>query len=135
MTSLSQSSSEPPDPSSILYEPPRVLETQRQPFKPAWKDSFLLTQYIRMIWKRTTIEKLQSGTTLSHHPTTISTLRADPSLRASTSEMKRICRKKAVLAVSLFQHPENDVPRLLAGTEHSSRISARETVYFLRLSD
>ncbi len=65
----------------------------------------------------------------------ISTLRADPGLRASTSEMKRICRKKAVLAVSLFQHPENDVPRLLAGTEHSSRISARETVYFLRLSD
>ena len=65
----------------------------------------------------------------------ISTLRADSRLRASTSEMKRICRKKAVLAVSLFQHPENDVPRLLAGTEHSSRISARETVHFLRLSD
>ncbi len=64
----------------------------------------------------------------------ISTLRADSSLRASTSEMKRICRKKAVLAVSLFQRPENDVPSLLAGTEHSSRISGRETVYFLRLS-
>ena len=64
----------------------------------------------------------------------ISTLRADPSLRASTGEMKRICRKKAVLAVSLFHHPENDVPRLLAGTEHSSRISGRETVHFLRLS-
>src|SRR5881396_149970 len=69
MTSPSQSSSEPPDPSSILYEPSRVLETQRQPFKPAWKDSFLLTQYIRMIWKKTTIEKLQSGTILSHPPT------------------------------------------------------------------
>src|SRR5438094_10357591 len=69
MTSPSQSSSELPDPSSILYEPPRILETQRQPFKTAWKDSFLLTQYIRMSWKKTTIEKLQSGTILSHPPT------------------------------------------------------------------
>src|SRR6266581_1399333 len=65
----------------------------------------------------------------------ISTLRADSSLRAATGEMKRICRKNAVLAVSLFQHPEDDVTPLLAGTEHSSRISGRETVYFLRLGD
>jgi len=65
----------------------------------------------------------------------ISTLRADSSLRTATGEMKRICRKNAVLAVSLFQHPEDDVPPLLAGTEHSSRISGRETVYFLRLDD
>src|SRR6266571_9323112 len=86
MTSPSQSSSEPPDPSSILYEPPRVLETQRQPFKPAWKDSFLLTQYIRMIWKRTTIEKLQSGTTFSHPPTTSYTDRNSlPSTRRSSN--------------------------------------------------
>src|SRR5205809_7040987 len=70
MTSPSQASSELPDPSSILYKSSRVLETQRQPFKPARKDSFLLTQYIRLIWKRPTIEKLQSGTTLSHPPTT-----------------------------------------------------------------
>src|SRR5207247_8574185 len=34
----------------------------------------------------------------------ISTLRADPSLRASTSEMKRICRKKTLLADNLLQH-------------------------------
>ena len=65
----------------------------------------------------------------------ISTLRADSSLRAATGEMKRICRKNAVLAVSLFRHPADDLPRLLAGTEHSSRISGRETVYFLRLGD
>ena len=65
----------------------------------------------------------------------ISTLRADSSPRASIGEMKRICRRKAVLAVSLFHHLEDEVPRLLAGFEHSSRISGRETVYFLRLGD
>src|SRR5207249_10886811 len=86
MTSPSRSSSEHPVPSSSLYEPPRVLETQRQPFKRAWKDSFLLTQYIRMIWKKTTIEKLQSGTTLSHPPAANYTDRNSlPSTRRSSN--------------------------------------------------
>src|SRR5947199_8895263 len=103
MTSPSQSSSEPPDPSSILYEPPRVLETQRQPFKPAWKDSFLLTQYIRRMWKKTTIEKLQSGTILSHPPTSSDTDGNNPPSTNRSAKLLQVKDSRAMATLDANQ--------------------------------
>src|SRR6266487_5648740 len=62
----------------------------------------------------------------------ISTLKADSSLPRLLAEMIRICRKNGVLAVSLFQKPENEIPQLLSDSEQSAIVSDRETLYFLR---
>jgi ubiquinone/menaquinone biosynthesis C-methylase UbiE len=61
----------------------------------------------------------------------ISTLKADSSLPKLLTEMTRICRKNGVLAVSLFQKPESEIPPLLSDSEQSV-VSDRETLYFLR---
>ena len=62
----------------------------------------------------------------------ISTLKADSSLPHLLTEMSRICRKNGVLAVSLFQDLETQIPLLLSDSEQSAKISNRETLYFLR---
>jgi ubiquinone/menaquinone biosynthesis C-methylase UbiE len=61
-----------------------------------------------------------------------STLKCDSNLTPFLSEMKRICRRRSVQALSLFLQPDSKIPRLLTSSEGSSRVSDRETIYFLR---
>jgi malonyl-CoA O-methyltransferase len=62
----------------------------------------------------------------------ISALKADSTLPSFLSEMKRISGKHSVQAVSLFHHPDNTVTPFLANSTDSSKVSKRETIYFLR---
>jgi malonyl-CoA O-methyltransferase len=62
----------------------------------------------------------------------ISALKADSTLPLFLAEMKRVSGKHSVQAVSLFHDPDNNVPPLLANSTDSSKVSKRETIYFLR---
>jgi malonyl-CoA O-methyltransferase len=62
----------------------------------------------------------------------ISTVKADSTLPLFLSEMKRICCSNSIQALSLFQQPESEIPLLLSNSAGSSKVSDRETVYFLR---
>ena len=62
----------------------------------------------------------------------ISALKADSTLPLFLAEMKRISGKNSVQAVSIFHHPDNMIPPILANSTNSSNVSKRETIYFLR---
>jgi ubiquinone/menaquinone biosynthesis C-methylase UbiE len=62
----------------------------------------------------------------------ISTLKGDSNLTPFLNEMKRICRRRSVQALSLFLQLDSKIPPLLTSSEGSSRVSNRETIYFLR---
>ncbi|GEM_PF-2120257 len=62
----------------------------------------------------------------------ISTLKTDSTLPQFLAEMKRVGGRQSVQAISIFHQPHSKIPRLLASTAGSSKISERETIYFLR---
>lgn len=62
----------------------------------------------------------------------ISALKADSTLQPFLREMKIICRSPGLQVVSLFEQRGEEKEGLIAGSASSSKISERETVYFLR---
>jgi ubiquinone/menaquinone biosynthesis C-methylase UbiE len=62
----------------------------------------------------------------------ISTLKGDSKLAPFLSEMNRVCGQRSVQVLSLFLQPECEIPLLLTSSAGSSRVSDRETIYFLR---
>jgi malonyl-CoA O-methyltransferase len=65
----------------------------------------------------------------------ISTVKADSTLPLFLSEMKRVCCSNSIQALSLFQQPKSEIPLLRSSSVGSSKVSDRETVYFLRSAD
>jgi ubiquinone/menaquinone biosynthesis C-methylase UbiE len=62
----------------------------------------------------------------------ISTLKADLTLPLFLSEMERIGGKRGVQAVGIFHQRDNKIPELLTKSGDSSKVSERETIYFLK---
>jgi ubiquinone/menaquinone biosynthesis C-methylase UbiE len=62
----------------------------------------------------------------------ISTLKADSTLPLFLAEMDRIGGKGGVQAVGIFHQRDNKIPERLTNSTDSSRVSERETIYFLR---
>lgn len=63
----------------------------------------------------------------------ISTLKRDSSLWQVQNELRRICRKNATLAVSIFGDPGCEAPFGPPDLVLSSRMSDRESLYFVEL--
>ena len=62
----------------------------------------------------------------------ISTAKAEPNLPKFLADLERICREDSFLAFTLFQQPGAPSPPSLSKSARSTRISERETLYFLR---
>jgi ubiquinone/menaquinone biosynthesis C-methylase UbiE len=62
----------------------------------------------------------------------ISTARNNPDLPNSLKELRRICKQRCRLVVSLFHKPEDETPDLLSDNVTCSRVSKRETIYFVQ---
>jgi ubiquinone/menaquinone biosynthesis C-methylase UbiE len=65
----------------------------------------------------------------------ISTLKADSGLPPFLVEMTRTCRLHSMQAVSLFLEPDNKTPLEMTNVARSSKVSDRETIYFLRSTE
>ena len=61
----------------------------------------------------------------------ISTLKTDSALPENLRELRRLLNGESLLAVSLFQERENPIPFDPSERVRSSRISKRESIYFL----
>jgi len=66
--------------------------------------------------------------------TSVSTIKADSNLPQILDELTRISRRGAILALGFFCKPESITPPLLSHAQNVSRVSDRETVYYLRLN-
>ena len=62
----------------------------------------------------------------------ISTLKADSTLPLFLAEMERIGGKRGVQAVGIFHQRDNKIPDLLTNSTDYSKVSERETIYFLK---
>lgn len=65
----------------------------------------------------------------------ISTMKAQPNLPSLIADIERIGRSENLLAITLFQHPGAESPTWLPKPARVTKVSERETLYFLRLSD
>ena len=65
----------------------------------------------------------------------ISTAKAEPDLPSLMSDLERIARDDSLLAITLFQQPGTLDPILLPKPVQSTKVSERETLYFLRLAN
>ena len=62
----------------------------------------------------------------------ISTAKAEPNLPKFLADLERIRREDSFLALTLFQQPGAPSPPSLSKSARSTKISERETLYFLR---
>jgi ubiquinone/menaquinone biosynthesis C-methylase UbiE len=65
----------------------------------------------------------------------ISTAKAEPNLARFLTDLERICREDSFVAFTLFQQPGAPDSVSLSRSAGSTKISDRETLYFLRPSE
>jgi malonyl-CoA O-methyltransferase len=68
----------------------------------------------------------------SNFTVSISTATAEPNLPGFIADLGRIARDDSLLAITLFQQPGELDPKSLPRPVRSTKISERETLYFLR---